>query len=186
MQRHLQQQGVLVIAVCPSAGNAYDDASGWYWITERHKAGAGTQRTRNRSKGTVRTTCRHLGAFHASLSANRGRTPGSSEKSRGHYWRVQQIRHRSRGTAQTTFWHLGALHVSLAGNRDRTLVNCPLSLLGNLACDTSTRATYLFLDHLRHGNQSRMSTLGTHDKPLRGRGPVLLALRSVGCYVDKT
>ena len=79
--RHLQQQGVLVIAVCPSAGNAYDDASGWYWITDRHKVGAGTQRTRNRSKGTVRTTCRHLGAFHASLSANRGRTPGSSEKS---------------------------------------------------------------------------------------------------------
>jgi hypothetical protein len=184
--RHLQQQGVLVIAVCLSAGNAYDDASGWYWITERHKAGVGTQRTRNRSKGTVRTTCRHLGAFHVSLSANRGRTPGSSEKSRGYYWRVQQIRHRSRGTAQTTFWHLGALHVSLAGNRDRTLVNCPLSPLGNLACDTSTRATYLFLDHLRHGNQSRMSTLGTHDKPLRGRGPVLLALRSVGCYVDKT
>ena len=184
--RHLQQQGVLGISVCLSAGNACDDASGWYWRADRHKAGVGTQRTRNRSKGTVRTTCWHLGAFHASLSANRGRTPGSSELSRGHYCRTRRTQHRSRGTAQTTFWHLGALHVSLAGNRDRTLVNCLLSPLGNLACDTSTRATYLFLDHLRHGNQSRMSTLGTHDKPLRGRGPVLLALWSVGCYVDKT
>ncbi len=166
--RHLQQQGVLAIAVCPSAGNAYDDASGRYWKTAHHKAGAGTQRTRNWSRGTVRTTCWHLGAFHAPLSANQGRTPGSSENRRGHQRGTQRTRHRSRGTAQTTFWHFGALHVSLAGNRDRALANCSLSPLGNFTCNLGTRVTYLLPDHLRHGTQSQMATIGTHDAPLRG------------------
>jgi len=167
--RHLQQQGFLGFSVCLSAGNACDDTSGGYWRTDRHNAGVGTQRTRNRSKGTVRTTCWHLGAFHASLSANQGRTPGSSEQSRGHYWCTRRTRHRSRGTAQTTFWHFGALHVSLAGNRDRTLVNCSLGPLGNLACDSCTRATYHLPEHLCHGTQGSMATIGVHDRPLRGR-----------------
>jgi hypothetical protein len=135
-------RGAPEVEAGPSADNVYDDASGWYWITDRRGAGTHpTQRSRNRPKGTVRTTCWHLGAFHASLSANQGRTPGRSSNCRGHPCCTPRIRHRSRGTAQTTFWHVGALHVSLAGNRDRTSVNGSLSPLGNLSCNSGARTT---------------------------------------------
>ena len=169
LPRQLRGRGAPGVEVGSSAENVYGDTTGWYGITDRRGAGEhSTQRSRNRPKGTVRKTCWHFGAFHASLSANQGRTPGRSSNCRGHPRCTPRIRHRSRGTAQTTFWHFGALHVSLAGNRDRTLVNGSLSPLGNLSCNSGARTTYLLLDHRRHGTQSQMAMIGTHDAPLRG------------------
>ena len=226
--RHTRQRGVPGTEGCETVTHAHDDASGWYGKSDRHEGGDCAQRALNRSRGTVRTTCRHFGALHVSPLANQGLTPGSRKRNRGHKSGAQRIRHRSRGTAQTTFRHFGVLHVSLAGNHDRTSgehVFSPLvtfaddtyawathflfdshqirqrskgtvqttfrhfgvlhvSLAGNCdrvsgqrvpspliisVCDTYAWATYSLFDYSSHGSRRSMATLGSHDKPLRGR-----------------
>ncbi len=71
----------LTLARLPTTPTTSDTtSSGRYRITDRHGVGDHTsQRYRNRSKGTVQTTCRHLGAFHASVGEPRSYT-GQSRK----------------------------------------------------------------------------------------------------------
>ena len=121
------------------SASTYDGASNQCGATSCHKSQSRMQRIRHWSRGTVRTTFRHICALHASLPVNRGYKPGnrrvgrrqrsastsddasnqcgatlSLHKAQTHR---QRIRHWSRGSVQATFRHSGALHVSLPVNR---------------------------------------------------------------------
>jgi hypothetical protein len=129
------------------------------------KAQSCTQRVWHRSKGTVRTTYRHAFAFHASLPVNRGYDPCAQayqQAERG----VHAVQQAERGA-----WE-DAEQLLLEGSRQLAPLISWVPALVNLVEQCRREVSGLLL-----AGEAERATLA---------GPVLLSLRSVGAYVDKT